>query len=244
MPVHSHDIANNFGRYAQAYDANTHIQQAIAKHLITALPFDFRPKHILEIGCGTGHLTQLLATHFPDSQIEATDLSPTMLNIARDKLTQATHVTFNLCDGQSLTPAPAQKQYDLIISNMTVQWFSDIADTYALWQRFLSENGMIAASRPATSAFQEWAQTLDSFGYPVSILPVQTTGFEQDIIPLKQAYKSTWDFLKQIKYSGAATSSTSEKLTASQIKKACRRCDQKHNATISWDAQIDLAKNG
>src|ERR1044071_9412671 len=38
---------------------------------------------ILELGCGFGRITRLLAHHFPDTKITALDLSPEQLEYAR-----------------------------------------------------------------------------------------------------------------------------------------------------------------
>lgn len=43
------------------------------------------PRHIVEIGCGTGHNLCGLARRFPGAQITGIDLSPDMLAIARRK---------------------------------------------------------------------------------------------------------------------------------------------------------------
>ena len=53
-------------------------QQAISK--ITS-----KPKRILDLGCGTGSLTLILKTVFPDAEVIGLDLSPYMLVIAENK---------------------------------------------------------------------------------------------------------------------------------------------------------------
>ena len=43
------------------------------------LPEDFNPTNILELGCGTGNLTRLIAKRWPESQITIVDISKEML---------------------------------------------------------------------------------------------------------------------------------------------------------------------
>jgi len=47
------------------------------------LPVEFRPASILELGCGTGHLTRALVRLLPHADFLATDLSESMLELAR-----------------------------------------------------------------------------------------------------------------------------------------------------------------
>lgn len=53
--------------------------------ILAMLPARPSPR-ILELGCGTGNLTQKLLTRSPDSRVVAYDLSPQMLDEARQKL--------------------------------------------------------------------------------------------------------------------------------------------------------------
>lgn len=61
---------------------------------------------ILEIGCGFGRVTRLLAEHFPSAQITALDLSPDQLDNAQRYCWQAPNVVFELYDFCSGLPFP------------------------------------------------------------------------------------------------------------------------------------------
>ena len=145
--MHNHKIIKNFSRFAKHYDAHSALQQTIAQELLRALPKSAAPKQILEIGCGTGHLTQMLAQHFPDSQILATDITPAMLTQVRQKTNAANIQTMPL-NGEDLSALTDQK-FDLIISNMSAQWLKNLGACYAHWQGHLTHQGIILTSRPA-----------------------------------------------------------------------------------------------
>jgi len=70
---------------------------------------------ILEIGCGFGRVTKLLAEHFPNAQITALDLSPDQLANARRYCQPAGNVVFELYDFYSGLPFPGD-EYDAALA--------------------------------------------------------------------------------------------------------------------------------
>src|SRR5439155_13512302 len=72
-------------------------------------------RKILEIGCGFGRITKLLAHKFPNSQITALDLSPDQLRNARKYCSRAANVTFQQYDFYSGLPFPGA-DYDAAIA--------------------------------------------------------------------------------------------------------------------------------
>ena len=65
---------------------------------------DAEPRTVLELGTGTGTGALFLAERFPDSTIRAIDISPAMVQVAREKLSPelARRVTFARGDAASL----------------------------------------------------------------------------------------------------------------------------------------------
>ncbi len=64
---------------------------------------------ILEIGCGFGRVTRVLARAFPESQITAIDLSPDQLDRARIYCSGCTNITFQQYDIYSTLPLPGDR---------------------------------------------------------------------------------------------------------------------------------------
>ena len=69
---------------------------------------------ILEVGCGTGWLSFELSKKFP--HIFASDISPTLLNIARENSPSVTFMENDICKA---LPFP-EKKFDVIILNMVL----------------------------------------------------------------------------------------------------------------------------
>jgi len=75
-------IANNFGSTVSTYEAYAKVQNQVAKKLCDLIQIDSSPKNILEIGCGTGFLTEKILKKFPNSDITAIDISEEILIIS------------------------------------------------------------------------------------------------------------------------------------------------------------------
>ena len=78
---------------------------------------------ILEIGCGTGYLTRLLAEHFEDAEIVATDVSRSMIDTVRKYLQRHTNVVLHPVDVRSMSLSPAR---DLIVSSSALHWINPL----------------------------------------------------------------------------------------------------------------------
>lgn len=74
------------------------------------------PKRIVDLGCGPGNSTELLAARYPTSRLTGIDSSPNMLEKARAALP---NIEFELGDLVSYDPG---EQVDLFYSNAVLQW--------------------------------------------------------------------------------------------------------------------------
>ncbi len=238
-------VEHNFSRQAHSYDQYSSIQKKIAAILIQHITAHTSPKTILEIGCGTGSLTKLLRQKYPHAIITATDISDKMIKTAQTNWTDSNHnLEWKTLDGENIN---SKNQYDLIISNMSVQWLNNISQSYTNWLQALKAGGEIITSRPAKTAFHEWKSSLESVGLSSGIIEPQETSSIATIHiePIKCTYPATIEFLRSIKKTGAHTAKNNYKqLSPKQIKLACEHCDKTYNSEISWDTQIDkIIKN-
>lgn len=146
-PVQSVSNGELYNRWAKVYDTDGNILQAlddallpaILDHVLPLLP-NSSPLAITELGCGTGRNTiKLLSSSLlprPIAQINALDLSPGMLSIARERCsnlqsptsTSSTHVpSINFQEFDALHPAKfpdVQALYgtaDLVISTLVLE---------------------------------------------------------------------------------------------------------------------------
>src|SRR5437773_1932842 len=63
-------------------------------------------RNILELGCGSGRITRLLAEHYRDARITALDLSPDRLEVARRYCAGSGNILLEQYDFYSGAPLP------------------------------------------------------------------------------------------------------------------------------------------
>jgi release factor glutamine methyltransferase len=74
--------------------------------------------HILDVGTGTGAIALALATHLPDAEITACDISPAALEVARANAAQhnlTPRITF--VESDLLNAIPTDQPFNVIVSN-------------------------------------------------------------------------------------------------------------------------------
>jgi trans-aconitate 2-methyltransferase len=96
--------------------------------LLARVPLD-QARHVVDVGCGPGNSTELLAERFAGADILGLDNSPAMLEAARARLPA---LRFEAADAGVWVPDP---QTDLVFANATYQW---IADHFAQLPRVLA----------------------------------------------------------------------------------------------------------
>jgi malonyl-CoA O-methyltransferase len=119
---------------------------------IAALPLPKSPR-ILEVGCGTGFLSEALAQRLGAANWTLTDVAPAMLDAARRKLDLPGTVAFHLMDGEH---PDLDGPFDLICSSMAVQWFGQLDAGLARLARLLAPGGHLAVATLAEDTFAEW----------------------------------------------------------------------------------------
>jgi trans-aconitate 2-methyltransferase len=85
---------------------------------------------VIDLGCGTGELTAMLAERLPGSSVEGIDSSPSMLDQAASHA--GDRVTFRRQDIRNIDGYDA---YDLVFSHAVLQW---VPDNERLLRRILS----------------------------------------------------------------------------------------------------------
>jgi len=146
-------LKKRFNNHAKTYDAYAGVQKSMANQLIDQLPTNFFNQKIaiLEVGCGTGYLTQLLCKKFPKAAITAVDLSSGMIELAKKKIRE-NRVSFICGDIEELS---IERHYDLIISNATFQWFNSLHTTIKKLYKQLKPTGSLLFSTFGNRTFQE-----------------------------------------------------------------------------------------
>jgi trans-aconitate 2-methyltransferase len=99
-------------------------------------------RQAVDLGCGPGNSTQVLAERFPAAQVGGVDNSPDMLAEARRRLPG---VDFELADIAGWT---AREPQDVILANASLQWLPDHATLYPHLLGQLRVGGSLAVQTP------------------------------------------------------------------------------------------------
>jgi malonyl-CoA O-methyltransferase len=145
-------LKRRFSRNIKHYDKYANVQKKMGDNLIKNIKNDnSNIKHILEIGCGTGYVTQRLINYFPDAQVTAVDIAPGMIEHVKSTI-QCDHVNFICGDIEEMD---LNNKYDLIISNATFQWFNHLNKTVNKLISLLDKNGILCFSIFGKNTFKE-----------------------------------------------------------------------------------------
>ena len=145
-------IQRNFGRRGDSYDRYARVQQWMGVELVRGCQEALvRARSLLEVGCGTGYLTQLLRQANTTATIVALDLEASLLKLARARLPGDANLHFVAADGESF----AGGSYDLIISNSVFQWFARPQQTLQAYHHLLRPGGTLAFSTLGPATFRE-----------------------------------------------------------------------------------------
>lgn len=78
------------------------------------------PNNVLDVGCGPGNSTAVLANRFPNAFITGIDNSPNMIEAAKKAYS---NLNFVLADANA--DFSVSEKYDLVFSNACIQWIPD-----------------------------------------------------------------------------------------------------------------------
>ena len=103
-----------------------------------------KPKKILDIGCGPGNSSGVLAQRYPDADVLGIDSSPAMIEAAR---VQHPNIRFMLCDANRDLRI-LDKNFDIVFSNACIQWIPDHNALLKNMMCLLKPGGVIAIQTP------------------------------------------------------------------------------------------------
>lgn len=130
-------IQDAYTDWSATYDSDRNLTRDLDQHVARQQLAKLRCKSILELGCGTGKNTPLLASI--GAHVQAMDFSPGMIEKARAKVT-APNVTFESADITKRWPSQNQS-FDLIVCNLVLEHVEDLNFIFAEASRVLVEGG-------------------------------------------------------------------------------------------------------
>lgn len=115
------DLKEHFNDEAQKFDEqvqkNIPCYNQMLEVLINAIPDAKENPKILDLGCGTGNITQKAKERFPNAKVTCLDLSENMIKIAEEKLKEYSDIEYVVGD---FTQTEFSQKYDAIISSLAL----------------------------------------------------------------------------------------------------------------------------
>lgn len=102
------------------------------------------PAKVVDLGCGPGNMTRLLAQRWPQAQVTGLDSSPEMIQRASGSEHEP-NLGFALADAMHWHPDP---DTDLLFSNAMLQWLPGHRELFKVWLDELKPGAYVAIQVP------------------------------------------------------------------------------------------------
>lgn len=149
-PVNKQAIAAAFGRAASHYQQHNELQRRSADALMARLPARHFAR-VLDAGCGPGSISRYWRDN--GCEVTALDLSAQMLAEAQQQQVAHHYVQADI----EAIPL-ASEQFDLVWSNLAVQWCESLGDAVRELYRMLRPGGVLAFTTLAADSLPELNQ--------------------------------------------------------------------------------------
>lgn len=130
----------NFSNAASSYDSEALVHNKVADYLLAHANLFPSNCYVLDIGSGTGILSNKVLHLFNPSQVVNFDLSFQMLEQAKLKLPDATYIQ------GSMENMPLAPGFNVVLSNMSLQWMESASSIINTINSCLIPGGIFAIS--------------------------------------------------------------------------------------------------
>jgi len=143
-------IKRSFSANALKYDRAASVQRNISNKLLSHIDKSLKNAvsnpslwkgSILDIGCGTGYLTGKIKKKYPQTSVNALDLSSSMIKKAKETYPE---IDFSQGDAEKLPYT--DNSFDLVISASTYQWVENLEKAFKEVRRVLKPEGLFIFS--------------------------------------------------------------------------------------------------
>jgi trans-aconitate methyltransferase len=158
-------VGEGFDRSAQVYDDLLRHNREGARRLVAALPAgDY--DEILDVGCGTGFVSEEMIVRFGTARVTGVDPSAGMLERFREKLAGLSVEATLIQAGVHEMPAP-DEAFDAVVSGMAFHWFPEKPAAVAAMARRLRPGGVLGILASGTGTDEEFRRILAAIDPPV-----------------------------------------------------------------------------
>jgi len=156
IPITRQKIIEAFSKAALRYDEFSGLQKEIGLRLLEEIEIKKGVFFVLDIGIGTGWLTEKLVQHFPQAKITGIDFAPGMIECAKERKCK-----FKIVQADACALPFKNDTFDMVISNLTYQWIANLWGAFGLVYKVLKKGGMFYLSSFGKRTLQELFISLD-----------------------------------------------------------------------------------
>jgi malonyl-CoA O-methyltransferase len=164
-------VRRAFARAAATYDAAAVLQREVGARMASRLDYiKIAPHTILDAGCGTGEAVGELAARYAGARVVALDVALPMVEAARERARRARSLFRRLlpealaagghaaplfiCGDINTLPLPGVT-FDMVWSNLALQWVNDLPRVFAETRRVLRVGGLFTFTSFGPDTLQE-----------------------------------------------------------------------------------------
>ena len=107
------------------------------------------PGSVVDLGCGAGNVTRILAERWPHARIVGIDNSAAMLAKARDAIPKESGIEWLAADLAGWAVAAPPGSFDLVYSNAALHWLDDHATLFPRLMGIVARGGALAVQMPS-----------------------------------------------------------------------------------------------
>ena len=204
-----------FDAAADSYDEAAVLQREVGGRLVGRLDYiRHQPRRVLDLGAGTGHVSELLLRRYRKADVCAVDFAPAMLEKARRRGGWRRRPRVVCADAASLPFADAS--FDLLVSNLMLQWCLPLQDYLAEMRRVAAPNGLLMFSTFGPDTLKElrlaWREVdggrhvhefIDMHDVGDSLLATGFSGPVMDMEMITLTYREVLALMRDLKSIGA-----------------------------------------
>lgn len=158
------DVGASFTASAGVYDEVLRHNRVGAERLVASLP-PGRYDEVLDVGCGTGFVTEAMIERFDTRAVTGVDPSEAMLARFREKLGGRVRATLVRAGVHDMDVPDAA--FDAVVSGMAFHWFPEKPAAVAAMARRVRPGGVLAILASGAGTDEEFRQVLEAIRPPV-----------------------------------------------------------------------------
>lgn len=207
---------SGFERAAASYDKAAILQREIGDRLASRLDYiTIDPAMVLDLGCGTGYLSEKLMQRYRKAQLVATDIALSMLHKTAEKggWFRKPH---GVCSAAEQLPF-ADDCFDIVLSNLMLQWCDDLLPVFTGVNRILKPNSLFSFTSFGPDTLKELRESwraVDDYTHTHAFVDMHDVGdalmkagFQQPVLDMEMItvhYPSVHALMMDLKRIGAS----------------------------------------